>query len=82
MAPPPAVATSQASKKGGKGGAAGAPRFELTEEQAQEIREAFDLFDSDGTGEAARLLRGRRGGSRLRYTSVGHAHALQHTLPS
>lgn len=26
------------------------PKFELTEEQKQEIREAFDLFDADGTG--------------------------------
>eukprot|EP00968_Pinguiococcus_pyrenoidosus_P027870 scaffold7514_cov239-Pinguiococcus_pyrenoidosus.AAC.3 len=24
--------------------------FELTEEQKQEIREAFDLFDTDGSG--------------------------------
>ena len=29
-------------QKGGK--------FELTEEQKQEIREAFDLFDTDGSG--------------------------------
>lgn len=27
-----------------------APKVELTEEQKQEIREAFDLFDSDGSG--------------------------------
>lgn len=27
-----------------------APRIELTEEQKTEIREAFDLFDTDGTG--------------------------------
>ena len=26
------------------------PRNELTEEQKQEIREAFDLFDADGSG--------------------------------
>ena len=26
------------------------PKPELTEEQQQEIREAFDLFDADGTG--------------------------------
>ena len=26
------------------------PRVELTEEQKQEIREAFDLFDTDKTG--------------------------------
>ena len=27
-----------------------APKNELTEEQKQEIREAFDLFDADGSG--------------------------------
>ena len=27
-----------------------AQKFELTEEQKQEIREAFDLFDTDGSG--------------------------------
>ena len=27
-----------------------APKIELTEEQKMEIREAFDLFDTDGTG--------------------------------
>ena len=27
-----------------------APKNELTEEQKQEIREAFDLFDTDGSG--------------------------------
>ena len=27
-----------------------APKAELTEEQKQEIREAFDLFDVDGSG--------------------------------
>jgi Ca2+-binding EF-hand superfamily protein len=26
-------------------------KFELTEEQKQEIREAFDLFDTDGSGD-------------------------------
>ena len=26
------------------------PKAELTEEQKQEIREAFDLFDADGSG--------------------------------
>jgi len=26
------------------------PRPDLTEEQKQEIREAFDLFDADGSG--------------------------------
>lgn len=32
-----------------QGGAKG-KKFELTEEQKQEIREAFDLFDTDGSG--------------------------------
>ena len=31
-------------------------KFELTEEQKQEIREAFDLFDTDGSGECYRGL--------------------------
>jgi len=26
------------------------PKLELTEEQKQDIREAFDLFDTDGSG--------------------------------
>lgn len=26
------------------------PKLELTEEQKQEIKEAFDLFDADGSG--------------------------------
>jgi centrin-1 len=30
-------------------------RPELTEEQKQEIREAFDLFDTDGSGTRKRL---------------------------
>ncbi|KAF1787188.1 EF-Hand 1, calcium-binding site [Phytophthora cactorum] len=33
-----------------KGAAAKNKKFELTEEQKQEIREAFDLFDTDGSG--------------------------------
>ena len=45
----------QALRKGaaGRPGAAkpAAGKFELTEEQKQEIREAFDLFDTDGSGE-------------------------------
>ncbi|XP_065186791.1 uncharacterized protein LOC135817512 [Sycon ciliatum] len=41
-----------AYRKGATGGARkkAGPKTELTEEQKQEIREAFDLFDSDGTG--------------------------------
>lgn len=44
---------SYASGRGGARGKAGAnknKKFELTEEQKQEIREAFDLFDTDGSG--------------------------------
>lgn len=39
-----------ASKRGG----AKSKKFELTEEQKQEIREAFDLFDTDGSGKERR----------------------------
>eukprot|EP00614_Pseudopedinella_elastica_P024807 CAMPEP_0172615600 /NCGR_PEP_ID=MMETSP1068-20121228/61099_1 /TAXON_ID=35684 /ORGANISM="Pseudopedinella elastica, Strain CCMP716" /LENGTH=249 /DNA_ID=CAMNT_0013420807 /DNA_START=47 /DNA_END=797 /DNA_ORIENTATION=- len=38
------------NKKGGAKGGAKSKKFELTEEQKQEIREAFDLFDTDGSG--------------------------------
>ena len=41
------VPAKKAASKGGKN--------ELTEEQRQEIREAFDLFDTDGSGTAATL---------------------------
>ena len=37
------VSARRDQKKGGKAGG-------LTEEQKQEIREAFDLFDTDGSG--------------------------------
>jgi centrin-2/centrin-1 len=40
--------SSRRRKGGRKGGDSG--KFELTEEQKQEIREAFDLFDTDGSG--------------------------------
>ena len=48
-----------------RGGAAAArgkasKKFELTEEQKQEIREAFDLFDTDGSGMCTELARGRQ----------------------
>ena len=42
-------ANYKASLGGGQRKKAG-PKPELTEEQKQEIREAFDLFDADGTG--------------------------------
>ncbi|XP_026213243.1 caltractin [Anabas testudineus] len=38
----PAPSASQRKKPG--------PKIELTEEQKQEIKEAFDLFDTDGSG--------------------------------
>ena len=41
---------SAAASRGGKPVAKKAAKFELTEEQKQEIREAFDLFDTDGSG--------------------------------
>jgi hypothetical protein len=41
----------QAGRRGvGAKKPAAAGKFELTEEQKQEIREAFDLFDTDGSG--------------------------------
>ena len=42
--PPPQAPPSK------KAGASRSKKFELTEEQKQEIREAFDLFDTDGSG--------------------------------
>ena len=45
---PPRNLSPQATKKAA--GGAKAKKFELTEEQKQEIREAFDLFDTDGSG--------------------------------
>lgn len=46
--------------KATKKAAAGAKnkKFELTEEQKQEIREAFDLFDTDGSGKGNYLKEG------------------------
>ncbi|CAK4072137.1 unnamed protein product [Aphanomyces euteiches] len=49
------MSAAYAGRKGGKpgtasGAAAKNKKFELTEEQKQEIREAFDLFDTDGSG--------------------------------
>ena len=39
-----------AARGGARGGKAKGGKPELTEEQKQEIREAFDLFDTDGSG--------------------------------
>nr|AAZ15803.1 centrin 1 [Blastocladiella emersonii] len=47
------VSSNTTFKKPASGGASGGakkPRAELTPEQKQEIREAFDLFDTDGSG--------------------------------
>jgi centrin-1 len=44
------VATMSAARGGARGGKAKGGKPELTEEQKQEIREAFDLFDTDGSG--------------------------------
>lgn len=49
-----AVTTARRDKKAG-----GGPKG-LTEEQKQEIREAFDLFDTDGSGTIDAKVRGRR----------------------
>ncbi len=48
--PPLPLSQSSGYKKGGAAKAADKKKFELTEEQKQEIREAFDLFDTDGSG--------------------------------
>ena len=47
------LAATSAPRKpmsGGQKKKSNGPRPELTEEQKQEIREAFDLFDADGSG--------------------------------
>lgn len=56
-----AVTTARRDKK------AGGPKG-LTEEQKQEIREAFDLFDTDGSGTIDAKARGTRQG-RLFFAS-------------
>lgn len=45
------VSARRDQKKGGRAGG-------LTEEQKQEIREAFDLFDTDGSGTIDAKVRG------------------------
>lgn len=45
------AAASSAVRRAGRAGRAGrAPRVELTEDQRLEIKEAFDIFDSDKSG--------------------------------
>lgn len=46
------------------------PKPELTEEQKQEIREAFDLFDADGTGTID-----------VKELKVSHLHSNSPALP-
>jgi hypothetical protein len=48
-APPPSPPPQSAYRKPAAK-AVDKKKFELTEEQKQEIREAFDLFDTDGSG--------------------------------
>ena len=48
---PPSFLQQAYSSSRGKAGGSKSKKFELTEEQKQEIREAFDLFDTDGSGE-------------------------------
>lgn len=45
-----ANANARKPTSGGQKKKPNGPRPELTEEQKQEIREAFDLFDADGSG--------------------------------
>ena len=47
---------AQSSKKASAGHGKKNPPLELTEDQKQEIREAFDLFDTDGSGKTRALL--------------------------
>ncbi len=47
------VVTARRDQKKGRGAG-------LTEEQKQEIREAFDLFDTDGSGTIDAKVRGPR----------------------
>ena len=42
--------SKKSSSSSGKGGPKLAPPMKLTDEQKEEIREAFDLFDTDGSG--------------------------------
>ena len=50
---------------------AAAGKFELTEEQKQEIREAFDLFDTDGSGACVLALHWQRRGGPGGAVEVG-----------
>ena len=59
--------------------ATAAPKNELTEEQKQEIREAFDLFDADGSGTIdAKELKVHRKQSYLRQILARHCLGMSH----
>ena len=67
-----AVTTARRDKK------AGGPKLGLTEEQKQEIREAFDLFDTDGSGTIdAKVCATAAGVRAVRWTGVDGWSALQ-----
>ena len=56
-------------------------KFELTEEQKQEIREAFDLFDTDGSGASHIGVQGRARTCPPRSAAPSHPRTrLTHTL--
>ena len=59
--PPRAAPAARGKGKGGKP--------ELTEEQKQEIREAFDLFDTDGSGMRRGIKRERSRTRRARASA-------------
>ncbi|EAT42852.1 AAEL005663-PA [Aedes aegypti] len=44
------TSTTATGQTAGTGRKKSGPKFELTDEQRQDIKEAFDLFDSEGTG--------------------------------
>ena len=50
LAHPLSEACLQSRKPASRKAGAKSSKGELTEEQRQEIREAFDLFDTDGSG--------------------------------
>lgn len=50
MAVPPAAASSVPGGRGGGGGAGRVTADDVSEEQRQEAKDAFDLFDSTGNG--------------------------------
>jgi Ca2+-binding EF-hand superfamily protein len=55
-------------------------KFELTEEQKQEIREAFDLFDTDGSGVLGRSMytNAKRSVERVRDALASHTYGFRY----